>query len=1002
MATQESTLRVGVDSKPMVDGAKKGEKALGGLGTKAGKLGKTFDTLNSKTGLLAKAFTALIAVGIGAFFATAIRAAGSFETKLAEISTLVDTATFKMDALTDALKEQSAQFGSTAVQQGAAAYQIISAGAGTATDAVNLLTASNKLAVGGVTDVATAADGLTSLLNAYGLASSNATEVSDALFVGMRAGKTTIGELSSSLGKVAPLAAQAGVGVDELVAAVAALTKGGISTREAVTGVRAIMAAVVKPTSEATEMAEKLGIEFNSTALQAKGLGGFMEDLVAKTGGNTDAMAKLFGGVEALIPALALAGQAGVDMSSIMADMATKSGATQEAFEKMTNTFEFQAAVLRGNLANIFLTIGAIINSVLTPALKFLNENFEAITRFVTVAAAGFTALLIPAMLAMLPVIASTTAGLLAMAAAWLLTPFGQIAALILAASAALAYFGEQTIQVGGYTVTVWNAFIGALGVAWDLLKEGVAYVTEFFSVGADVAGGFFDTVTSGLMGFLEDWGITLDSVGGFIKKAVNTYIGLYVGLIQAIGAIVTQGIPAAFNLAMGAAKNIVIAAVQFIVTTFANALGSVGDALSYLPGVADDLGSSIRNALNIDLSDVKADTAALRAEFNSAGDAIGEAFSGAQVDYVGAMGEAIGAAGDTLQTRFTDKLATANEELLMSQDVLPQVAAVTTETVVPAIDALGTSAGGAAKAMSDLNKEKQEFIDGIDDEFAAIQEANGGAVAAVELWYQQQSMKLKQLGLEYTEYADKLDVIFGERIAAAYQTDLENASDWRSGLERAVSGLGETIGNEADLAETALTSLFNNAASAIVDFAKTGTFDFKKFASSVAQDILMMTTKMLLLGALKMAFGLKDGGSVGFKDGGPVKFADGGSVKGPGGPRTDSIPAMLSNGEFVVNAKATEQFGPLLEAINSGNMDMMGLAAGGLSNEAASLPAQPEAAAVKPVDEGGTQKAGGNLTIIPTINPSDIVDTFDSDDGDRVLINMLERNKTTIQGIMG
>lgn len=38
--------------------------------------------------------------------------------------------------------------------------------------------------------------------------------------------------------------------------------------------------------------------------------------------------------------------------------------------------------------------------------------------------------------------------------------------------------------------------------------------------------------------------------------------------------------------------------------------------------------------------------------------------------------------------------------------------------------------------------------------------------------------------------------------------------------------------------------------------------------------------------------------------------FADGGLVRGPGGPRDDVIPAMLSNKEYVVNAAAVEHYG--------------------------------------------------------------------------------------------
>ncbi len=49
------------------------------------------------------------------------------------------------------------------------------------------------------------------------------------------------------------------------------------------------------------------------------------------------------------------------------------------------------------------------------------------------------------------------------------------------------------------------------------------------------------------------------------------------------------------------------------------------------------------------------------------------------------------------------------------------------------------------------------------------------------------------------------------------------------------------------------------------------------------------------------------------------LRLAGGGHVRGSGGPRSDSIPAMLSNGEYVINAAATKKFGPLLDAINSG-----------------------------------------------------------------------------------
>lgn len=57
--------------------------------------------------------------------------------------------------------------------------------------------------------------------------------------------------------------------------------------------------------------------------------------------------------------------------------------------------------------------------------------------------------------------------------------------------------------------------------------------------------------------------------------------------------------------------------------------------------------------------------------------------------------------------------------------------------------------------------------------------------------------------------------------------------------------------------------------------------------------------------------------------------YAEGGHVSGPGTSTSDSIPAMLSDGEFVVNAKATKKHRAALEAINAGRVPA--LATGGI-----------------------------------------------------------------------
>lgn len=332
-------------------------------------------TLVQSTGFAIAGFTVGLA-GAGFAMRASVRDAVQFSTAMAEVNTLVGD-DFAFGQLTRNIREVSKEFGQLPTAQAKAAYQIISAGASSAAEATNTLTAANKLAIGGVTDVATAADGLTTIMNAYGNRVASATSVSDALFVAMRAGKTTIAELSTSIGKVAPLAAQTNTSLEELLASVAALTKGGISTNEAMTGMRAVLAAVAKPTKEASELAGQLGINFTAAGLEAQGFAGFIQEIADKTGGSTAQLSQLFGGVEALVPVLALTGAAGEDFKQILEDMGVSAGETEIAFAKMADNPQFKFDKLKAKFVDLSISIGDALLQVIVPTTQLLIDNFD-------------------------------------------------------------------------------------------------------------------------------------------------------------------------------------------------------------------------------------------------------------------------------------------------------------------------------------------------------------------------------------------------------------------------------------------------------------------------------------------------------------------------------------------------------------------------------------------------------------------------------------------------
>ena len=341
---------------------------------------KNLSDFDRSAGLAGAALSRLAPLVAGFFSGKALlglaNQAMAFNTAMAEVNTLLADSN-ELVKLNEEAKALAATFGGSPTAQAQAFYQAISAGAGNAEEATALLTAANKLAIGGVTDVTTAVDGLTSITNAYGIETAKASTVSDAFFVAMRAGKTTVGELSGSIGKVAATAATAGLSFEETLGSISALTTQGIATTEAVTGLKATLANILKPSKEASDAAEQLGVDFSLTGLQSKGLAGFLDELVTATGGNEEAMLKLFGSTEALNTVFALTGGAAGTFDQIMQDMANSAGQTDSAFAKVSDTMSQKLSVLQGKFAATGVELGNFILKASEPFVDALNANFD-------------------------------------------------------------------------------------------------------------------------------------------------------------------------------------------------------------------------------------------------------------------------------------------------------------------------------------------------------------------------------------------------------------------------------------------------------------------------------------------------------------------------------------------------------------------------------------------------------------------------------------------------
>ena len=331
--------------------------------------GLTRQTANTQRAMmgLAKAGAAVYAIN------RIVKVQAAFEREMANVSTMLDEQSMRlMPQYTRQLKNMAVSFGEGTETLSKGLYDILSASVAPQ-KAMYVLAASAKAAKAGLTDTGTAADAITTILNSYGVKAERAGEVSDKLFAIVKRGKTTFGQLAPNIGKVAALANVAGVSFDQLGAVIATLTRAGIQTELAITGVRAILTQFIKPTKEAKTAAAKFGLELSSTTLRSIGLTGVLEKL---KDASAEQLAVILPNVRGLAAFAAAIKQADGAVSDYQL-MLNSAGLTQEAYGKMTDNLAFDIDQL-GQSSKI---LTAVTGKFLSPTIRGITADFVGLSK---------------------------------------------------------------------------------------------------------------------------------------------------------------------------------------------------------------------------------------------------------------------------------------------------------------------------------------------------------------------------------------------------------------------------------------------------------------------------------------------------------------------------------------------------------------------------------------------------------------------------------------------
>lgn len=373
------------------EAARKASEEVEKFGDKSEETGKQSEESSKKgrdgikelQGVLASAGIAATLNEIKNGFFDCSEAAAQFETSTAMVATIADTSQKSLSSISKEVRTYSNETGEAASDMAEATYQAISASVNTA-DAAAFAGTATKLAVGGFTSATTAVDVLTTAINSYGLAASDATQLSDYLITTQNLGKTSVDQLAQSVGKVIPLASAYNVQMDNLSSAYAVLTANGIATAESGTYLKSMLSELGDTGSDVSEvLLNSTGKTFAQLMEQGYSLGDVMSMLGDAVDGDSTAFNALWSSTEAGIGALSLFNAGADKYNSALDSMRTSAGATEKAYSTMADTTDKSKQRMENAFNNLKISVGDVLNPALTQVYEGFTNVFAGMSDFV-------------------------------------------------------------------------------------------------------------------------------------------------------------------------------------------------------------------------------------------------------------------------------------------------------------------------------------------------------------------------------------------------------------------------------------------------------------------------------------------------------------------------------------------------------------------------------------------------------------------------------------------
>lgn len=308
----------------------------------------------------------------------AIKMAGDFDKSMTKIKSLVGIASDEVDEMGVGVKAMAKEFAISSADAADALFFVTSAGL-RGKDAMEALEGAMKASAIGMGEAKTIAQLTSAAMNAYGSDTLNASDATDVLTAAIREGSIESDELASVMGQVLPVASNMGIAFDQVGAAFAAMSRTGTPAAQAATQLNSIMMGIMKPTQQAADAMELMGLSSAGLRQQIKdeGLLSVLNTLKEGANQNATAFETAFGNVRALRGVLDLTGKSMETTREIFGRMTNTQGMVQTAFDATAQSAEFRLRKAMNSARESFAQLGSMLLTGLMPIFEDVSRVIQ-------------------------------------------------------------------------------------------------------------------------------------------------------------------------------------------------------------------------------------------------------------------------------------------------------------------------------------------------------------------------------------------------------------------------------------------------------------------------------------------------------------------------------------------------------------------------------------------------------------------------------------------------